>query len=262
MTRAKHSPLYVTKDLLETRYRGAGVIFLAGSVMRGEASTYSDVDIVVAYPRVERAYRESFFHLEWPVEAFVHDPETLSYFFHQVDRPDGSSTLAEMVFEGLETPAPSEFSARLKQMASEVLKNGPISLTTDEIEDRRYHISELVDDIREPRSKQELNAAATAIYFELADYYFRIRGEFSSHGKALLKRMKKSDPTFFRRFTEAFDLLFSEGRAEKVIDMAEELLNSRGGFLFDGYRRQAPAGWRTPAGSSGTSEPELGSRQS
>ena len=60
MTRAKHSPLYVTKDLIENRYKGAEVIFLAGSVGRGEATSFSDIDIVVVYPKIEKAYRESF----------------------------------------------------------------------------------------------------------------------------------------------------------------------------------------------------------
>ncbi len=244
MTRAKHSPLYVTKDLIETRYKGAQVIFLAGSVMRGEASTYSDIDIVVIYPQLTNAFRESFFHLDWPVEAFVHDPETLRYFFYKVDHLAGSSTLAEMVSEGLETPGPTPFSTDIKTMADAVIKQGPPALTTDQISDRRYHISELVDDIREPRSRQELNAAACAIYTELSDYYFRTRNLYSSSGKAILKRLKKSDPVFFRKFTEAFDLLFSIGRAEKVIELAEGLLSPQGGFLFDSYRRDVSTAWR------------------
>src|SRR3954470_21373245 len=67
MTR-KHSPLFVTKDLLENRYKGAEVIFLAGSVMRGEATDFSDIDVVVVYPKIDKAFRESFYHLDWPVE--------------------------------------------------------------------------------------------------------------------------------------------------------------------------------------------------
>lgn len=245
MTRAKHSPLFVTKDLLETRYQGAETIFLAGSVIRGEASTYSDIDIVVVFPKIEAAYRESFFLHDWPIEAFVHDPMTMRHFFHEIDRPAGSSTLAEMVAEGLETPGPSPFSEKLKEMAAEVLRLGPIPLSEEEILERRYHISELLDDIREPRSRQELNAAACSVYSELADFFFRSRGLYSSRGKAILKRLKKSDPAFFRRFTEAFDILFAVGRAEKVIELGEELLASKGGVLFDGYRRVAPPAWRT-----------------
>ncbi|MCM2282081.1 MAG: nucleotidyltransferase domain-containing protein, partial [Bdellovibrionaceae bacterium] len=212
MTRAKYSPLYVTKDLIENRYKGAEVIFLAGSVMRGEASTYSDVDIVVVFPKVDRAYRESFYHLEWPVEAFVHDPETLRHFFQDIDRPEGNCTLAEMVHEGIATPEPSSFSEGLKAMAAKVLREGPPPLARAEIDNRRYMISELVDDVREPRSRHELVASATRLYAELADFFFRSSGLYSASGKAILKRMKKADPAFFRQFTESFDALFMSGQ--------------------------------------------------
>ena len=244
MTRAKHSPLYVTKDLIENRYKGAEVIFLAGSVGRGEATSFSDIDIVVVYPKIEKAYRESFYHLEWPVEAFVHDPETLKYFFYETDRPTGSSTLAEMVYDGIATPQATPFSEGLKKMAADVLLSGPPELSRSDIEDRRYHISERIDDLRDPRSKHELLAAASFMYGELADYYFRSRNEYSATGKAILKRMKKSDPVFYRRYTEAFDQLFTVGQAGKVIELAEELLAPQGGLLFDQYRRDAGANER------------------
>lgn len=53
------------------------------------------------------AYRESFTFGGYPVEAFVHDPATLEYFFLEVDRPSGVPALAQMVVEGIEIPASS-----------------------------------------------------------------------------------------------------------------------------------------------------------
>lgn len=244
--KTKHSPLYVTKELFETRYHGADAIFVAGSVVRGEASTYSDLDLVVVYPRVATAFRESFFHLGWPVEAFIHDPETLRYIFTNVDRQLGRATLAEMIFEGHEVPGCSNLTAEMKSLAEKILAEGPPALEEAEIQDRRYQISELIDDIREPRSRQELISSATVIYNELADFYFRQRRGWSSGGKAIVKRMKREDPLFARRFAEAFDLLFAAGQASRVIDLAEEVLAPHGGFLFEGYRREVPASWRSP----------------
>ena len=52
-----HSPLFVTKELFETRYLGANAIFVTGSVIRGEATKHSDLDLVILYPHVEHAYR-------------------------------------------------------------------------------------------------------------------------------------------------------------------------------------------------------------
>jgi predicted nucleotidyltransferase len=67
------------------RYPEASVLFAAGSIVRGEGTVHSDLDLVVVYPALAAAYRESFVLDRLPVEAFVHDPETLEYFFVEVD---------------------------------------------------------------------------------------------------------------------------------------------------------------------------------
>lgn len=239
-----HSPIFAAKDLFETRYLGASAILVAGSVVRGEASTYSDLDLVVIFPSVRAAYRESFTHKGWPVEAFIHDLETLRYFIYRIDQPQGSSTLCEMVKEGLEVPEPCKATVEAKTLAAEVLKQGPPILTHEDIEDRRYHISELVDDLRDPRSRHELNAAAARVFHELADFYCRSRGGWTSAGKGLLKRMKTQDPVMARRFSDSFDQLFQHGLPAAVIHLAEEMLAPYGGFLFDAYRREVPPTWR------------------
>lgn len=239
-----HSPIFAAKDLFETRYQGADAVLVAGSVVRGEASSYSDLDLVVIFPSVRAAYRESFTHMGWPVEAFIHDLETLRYFFYRIDQPQGTSTLCEMVQEGLEVPGATKATREAKTLAQEVLKQGPPALTFEEIEDRRYSISELIDDLREPRSRHELHAAAARVYGELGDFYCRSRGGWTSEGKGLLKRMKSQDPTLARRFAEAFDRLFQHGLPAGVIGLAEEMLAPHGGFLFDAYRREVPPNWR------------------
>lgn len=239
-----YSPIFAARDLFESRYQGADAILVAGSVVRGEASTYSDLDLVVIFPSVRAAYRESFTHKGWPVEAFIHDLETLRYFFFRVDRPEGSATLSEMVKEGLEVPGPTRATAEAKTMAQEILSMGPPALSADEIEDRRYHISELIDDLREPRSRHELNAAGARVYGELADFYCRSKGYWTGAGKSLLKRMKQSDPALARRYSDAFDQLFQHGLPAAVIYLTEELLAPYGGMLFEAYRREAPPNWR------------------
>lgn len=237
--------MFVIKDLFETRYQGAQVIFLAGSVVRGEASNYSDIDLVIVYPRVEKAYRECFYHRGWPVEAFIHDPETLKYFFDDVDRPIGRATLAEMVFEGYEFPSSSELTSQLKTLASEFLKQGPPPLSRDEIDERRFHISGLIDDLREPRNRFELVAAATLLYNELADFYFRSNCGWTGSGKAILKRLKAVNPGLSRRFADAFESLFAKGETAPVIELAEEILGTQGGLLFEGYRQEFEPSVRT-----------------
>ena len=70
----------VTSEIRAERYPRSDVIFLAGSLVRGGGTATSDLDLVVVFERLPSAYRESFQFRQWPVEAFVHDPETLRYF--------------------------------------------------------------------------------------------------------------------------------------------------------------------------------------
>jgi len=104
----------IANAILAGRYPDAAVAFAAGSIVRGEATPYSDLDLVVVYPRLACAARESFRHDGCPVEAFLHDPETLEYFFGQVDRPSGVPALPQMVAEGIEIPAANDLSRALR----------------------------------------------------------------------------------------------------------------------------------------------------
>src|SRR5688572_21616157 len=70
-------PVEVAKDILQKRFPKALFGFVAGSFHRGEATTTSDIDLVIIFEKLEFAWRESFMFEDWPVEAFVHDPETL-----------------------------------------------------------------------------------------------------------------------------------------------------------------------------------------
>lgn len=78
------------------------------------SSFTSDLDLVVVYQRIDAAFRESFVYAGWPVETFVHDPETLRYFFMHVDRPSGVPSLAHMISTGMPLPDTTD-SAGLRQ---------------------------------------------------------------------------------------------------------------------------------------------------
>lgn len=67
-------PRQTIEDLRQQRFGDAEVLFLAGSVMRGQGTPHSDLDVVVVYKSLPAAYRESLYHQGWPVELFVHDP--------------------------------------------------------------------------------------------------------------------------------------------------------------------------------------------
>ena len=236
----------VASAIRSERYSEAIACFAAGSILRGERTAYSDIDLVVVFTSLPRAYRESFRYGGYPVEAFVHDPETLEYFFLEIDGPSGVPALAHMVVEGVEIPGSNEVSRALKERAASIIAAGPPPLDTDSDQRRRYAITDLLDDLRDPRSTEELIATGARLFQELADYYLRRQGLWSATGKAIPRVLRQTDVALSARYSHSFDRLFTRGEAQDVIELAEELLAPRGGLLFEGYRADAPASWRRP----------------
>ena len=236
MDTSRLSPEEAARGIRRERYEGARVLFLGGSVMRGEATPASDLDIVVVYERLPNAYREAFVYGGWPVEAFVHDAGTLEEFFER-DRRRGVPALMSMVWEGLEVPEASEFSARLKRRARELLEAGPPPWDEEELTLRRYRLTDWVDDMRFPRSGEELVATGAWLYQDAAEFYFRTRGLWSAHSKTIPRRLREADGAFAERFLRAFEALFAGKHPDPAVALVAELLEPFGGFLFEGFKK-------------------------
>ncbi len=230
------------------RYNDAAGVFAAGSIVRGEDTPFSDLDLVVVYAQLPWAYRESFRFDGYPVEAFVHDPETVEYFFMEVERPSGIPALLQMVHEGIEVPGPTEVSQELKRRAARVIDAGPPPLDTETEQRMRYLVSDLLDDLRAPRSRAELIGTGARLFEQLGDYHLRRAGLWSGNGKALPRALQQADPQLCARYCAAFDALFTEADTKAVIGLTESLLADSGGPLFDGYKSEAPPTWRRPTG--------------
>jgi hypothetical protein len=127
----------------------------------------------------------------------------------------------------------------LKREAKEVYDAGPLAFDAEELQLRRYRLTDWVDDIRFPRSDEELVASGAWLYQDVADFFFRSRGLWSAHSKTIPRRMRETDAEFAAKFLAAFDALFTEKRGAAAIALVEELLAPFGGALFDGFRMDA-----------------------
>lgn len=234
----------ITDEILQTKYPSAEFAYLAGSIIRGEGTPFSDLDVVVIFADLPNAYRESFYFEGFPVETFVHTPETLTYFF-ELENAENIPSLAVMISEGIAVPNDTDLSKKLKARANRILEN-PTQITKEEIDRFRYGITDLLDDIREPRSKETLIGAATGLYPILAEFYLRTNGNWSAKRKAIPKYLQKANPEFAEKFCDGFEELFVLGNTDKIIKLSEEILEPHGGLYFDGVRLDAPADWRKP----------------
>jgi hypothetical protein len=160
--------LNAAQTALFSRYREAGFAFVAGSIMRGAGTVGSDIDLVVVFPSLERAWRESFDEGPFPVEAFVHDLETLNYFM-DLDVKSGCPVMVNMVASGDIIGRRTAAGRRLQAAAQATLAKGPPPLSGQSYDALRYQISDLIDDLRGERPPDEVFAIATALYQKLGD---------------------------------------------------------------------------------------------
>ncbi len=237
-------PLATAVAVLKNKYPGAAFGFASGSVFRGEGTAASDIDLVVLFDSLENAWREAFVVDGWPIETFVHDSATLRYFFEEVDCAEGIPSLVSMVAEGAVVPARTPLSDDLQVYAQKIIaESKPPAWSEETITQQRYFITDLVDDIRDPRNLLEARAVVGALHESLGNFYFRSRQEWSANRKHIPRRLLKVNPELSERWSVAFADAFA-GECAAVIALAGEILRPYGGFCFDGYRRDAPANWR------------------
>jgi hypothetical protein len=224
--------------VLAARYPDADVAFIAGSFVRGDATEGSDLDLVVLYPRLQRARRESFTFEGLPAEAFVHDPETLAWYL-DADVKGGRPAMLTMVSEGRILGPRPEAARRLQDRARALLAVGPRPLDPAQLEQYRYHLTDRLNDLRDQRDAAEMTATGVWVYLSLAELMLRGRGRWFGTGKWVARCLTALDPTLEQAFSAAFEALFARHDAGPVIVLAEAELTRHGGLLFDGYLSEA-----------------------
>lgn len=228
----------LAERVVQARFPDADAAFAAGSFFRGEATAMSDLDLVVLHRRLPRAWRESFVFDGVPVEAFVHDDETLPWFF-QRDREAGRAAILDMVATGRIVGPRRDRAASLQVDAAALLAAGPPPLEAAQLDRLRYDITDKLDDLAGQRSHAEILAIGAALYGTLAELILRGHGQWTSTGKWVPKLLRRFDRRLAARFSQVFDALFALGAVAPVIEFADDALRVHGGRLFDGHLQWA-----------------------
>jgi len=231
-------PEAAARKLHAERFSDARCLLLAGSFVRGHATATSDLDVVVLYEALAHASRASFVFEGYPVEVFVHDPQTLRA-FQLDDIASGRPSMTQMVREGIPIPDSSAWIEAIKREADALFERGPEPLTTEQLDARRYGISDMLDDLVGAEGYRERVAIGARLYEELSDFYFRSQDRWSAAGK-WIPRLMAQEGEVGRDFLVAFDALFRDDDPKPALAWGTARLAPHGGLLFDGYQRDAP----------------------
>lgn len=240
LQRPRPSPVQTINKLIQERYSDAKAVFLAGSVPQQQETTTSDLDIVIIFDHLPNAYREAFLYESWPIDAFIHDPETLIYFFERIDIPSFSPTLPYMVAHGLQVPQETPLGNKLQQKALQLLntssKGDQSTLTT-----RRFLITDLIDDLRVVRNDHEKMAIIFRLYEKLAEFYLLVHNQWIGSGKQLARKLTDFNPEIAQQFFSVFQ---HPHDTQKIIAFAENILKPHGGLLWDGFKSEVPKAYK------------------
>lgn len=93
-------PLKAAQEFIDIYFPSCDDALLSGSVVRGDATNTSDLDILIFDKNLTVSYRETFFMYDWPVEVFAYNFSSYQeYFASDVKRARPS--LPRMVTEGM-----------------------------------------------------------------------------------------------------------------------------------------------------------------
>ena len=231
--------LEAAKSALKKYYPRYQCAFVAGSMLRGEDTATSDIDIVVFYDdEFEEVHRYSAIDSGWPIEFFVHNRKSHDYYMDK-DRQRGMCVIMDMVAKGIALPEDNDMAKERRTKAQEIIDSGPPALSDAELEDRRYFITDSIDDLDENKPALERFGTLAKLYDQLGDLYLRGQGLWSGHGKSLGRLLRQNDPIFAEKYEASFASAF-QGDFDEVRLLAESLLSEYGGRYFDGYDRPAP----------------------
>lgn len=129
---------------------------------------------------------------------------------------------------------------RTQEDARARLHAGPPPLSVEELEDRRYLISDLLDDLAGSADRDELIFIANRLLTAVAELTLAMQRRWQSHGKWLLRRLRDADPDTCGNLLLGYRQLVCAANPTMFTTAAQSVLDRAGGRMLAGYRRNAP----------------------
>ncbi|WP_284292254.1 hypothetical protein [Luteimicrobium album] len=217
------------------RYPEARWALLTGSVVDASARTAgSDLDVVVCLTDGGMGHRDSLRWHGWPVEVFA-NPESGHRWFLEKEGARRKPILCRMIATGVQVAGEPGASLALQSECRALLDAGPGAPSDTMLEDLRYAVTDLLDDLTYTRDAGEAIAARHVLWERVGHFALAAAGRWDGGGKWLLRELRAWDPGWAARWLAAVE------HDETMTTLAHETLRAAGGPLFEGYRRTAPA---------------------
>lgn len=226
-------PFEAAKQFVDKQFSQCQGALLAGSVVRGEATQTSDLDIVIFDQQLHSSYRESIIKLGWSIEVFAHNLTSYQeYFLSDYERARPS--MPRMVAEGVILKDMGIIDL-IKEDANELLNKGPMGWSTEIINTKRYFITDNLDDFIGCKNRPEAIFIANTLAELLSEFVLRTNKQWIGASKWIVRSLNHYDVEFTNHFVEAFDEFYKNDDKHKIIKLVHDVLQPYGGHLFEGF---------------------------
>lgn len=228
----------IARELVSHRFPEARAAFLAGSVLTHRRTPTSDLDIVVLLTGPPAPFRESLVHEDWPVELFV-QTETDWRRFAERETAARRSPLLAMCAEGVLLADADGLGAALQAESRERWAAGPPPASATELEDRRYALTDTLDDFHGCTDPLERAYLVADLLQRASQLALLAGGHWLGGGKWLSRRLAAADPGLHRRLTAGAGAAMSgtDDGTGPFAHVVEEVLGLAGGPRWAGYSR-------------------------
>jgi hypothetical protein len=227
-------PVSVARSFVDHAHPAADLSILGGSAGTGKATATSDLDIVILYPNGNSNYAETTQYQGWVVEAFVHTPDSIA-FWYEKEKAARCAVLGDICVRGV-LLTDKGGGESLQQHARHYMEQGPEPLSNSERDIRRYDLSNSLDDLLGTTDHAEKYATSTDVFNQAVELLLSHEGAWLGKGKWMVRRLEQLPHSQL-----ALQLLnwagSSQHDATELVEIASEVLRRAGGYVMEGFLR-------------------------
>lgn len=233
--KSRLEPIVAAKTFISMHFPHCQAAVLAGSVVRGEATETSDLDIVVFDQTLESSYRESLIEYGWRIELFAHNLTSYRAFFDQ-DRQRAMPSLPTMVAESVVLKDTSVIET-IKREAKDLLERGPDVWSDEMIEMKRYFLTDALDDLIGCQNRQEGLFISSTIGDLICEFILRTNGKWTGTSKWAYRALARHDNELAHQLATALESYYRNNEIDDLVYFVDEAMLPFGGRLFEGFSR-------------------------
>lgn len=226
----------IIEDFAAWKYPNAEMVIWGGSVIYGEATPESDLDVVIIDDTQPGSKLSCEIFSGWKIETFVYTKASLHFQF-DIARLQGVPTILKICAEGKLIKDQWQNGPDLQAEAMELFKLGPVAWKEKEVREARYHITDDLSDFIGSEDIGENVYILSDLFDKVSEMILRVNGHWSGEGKWRARVLKETNEVLYHQMINNFHHYIQTKDKKSMISLINSVLDSYGGKMFHGFEK-------------------------